>query len=240
MNSHSRRRDDRSAPADPLKQWVPADKYPLDYDADRRRNRSATIPAHSYDPRSHPSHDVRYNDPRQSSRAQRQDPHYPPAASYSYQHSSAHPPSTSKAYQHATRPSAQHPSSGHHYPQPSSYQPSHPTPAYPVASSSRRPHQDAAPDPRPSRRPPPSTHQPAYDYLSSGEEMPRPSARPSRAVPASMQPSSSVPSNQAFWNPPPEISSSRRHQERDRDRDRDRDRERDREREKPTAELENK
>ena len=237
MNSHSRRRDDRSAPADPLKQqWVPT----LDYDADRRRNRSATMPAHSYDPRSYPSHvDTRYNDPRQSSRSHRQDPHYPSAASYSYHQSSAHPPSTSKAYQHATRPSAQHSSSGHHYPQPSSYQPSHPTPAYPVASSSRRPHPDP-PDPRPPRRQPPPTHQPAYD---SGEEMPRASARPSRAVHSSIQPSLSAPSNQAFWNPPPEISSSRRHKDvyrdRDRDQEREREKEKDREREKPTAEPEN-
>ena len=248
MNSHTRRRDDRAAPPDPYKQWIPTpDKYPPDHDADRRRNRSATLPAHSYDPRAYPSHDTRYNDTRQPSRSHRQDPHHPSASS-SYHHPSAHAPSTSKTYQHATRPSAQHSSSYHH--QPSSYQPSHPAPPYPVASSSRRPHPEA-PDPRASRRPAPSTHQPPYDQVPGGEETARASARPSRAPHSSMQPSLSAPPNPAFWNPSQEVSSSRRPkdpyrerdrgQERDRERDRekDRQRERDRDRDRP-AELENK
>ena len=230
MNSHTRRRDDRPAPADPYKQW---DKYPPDYDPDRRRNRSATLPSNSNDPRSYPPQDSRYNDPRQSSRPHRQDPHHPPASSHAYHHSAA-PPATSKAYQHATRPSAQHSSSSYHYPQPSSYQPSHPTPAYPVASSSRRPHPDP-PDPRTSRRPAPSSHHPPHDRVPAGEQMPRASARPSRAIHSSMQPSISAPSNHTFWIPSQETSSSRRHK----DRDRDHERERDRERDKPTAELEN-
>lgn len=234
MTSHTRRRDDRSAaPADPFKQWVPTDKYPRDQESDRRRNRSATLPSHSYDPRSYPSQDTRYNDTRQPPRSHRQDPH-PLASSHSYHHSSAHPP-TSKAYQHATRPSAQHSSSSYHYPQPSSYQPSHQTPAYPVASSSRRP-QPEAPDPRASRRPAPPTHQPSYDQVSGGEEMPRASGRPSRPVHSSGQPSLSAPPNQAFWIPPQETS-SRRHK--DPYRDQERERERDRDRDKPTAELEN-
>jgi hypothetical protein len=230
MNTHTRRRDDRAAaPADPFKQWVP----PRDHDSDRRRNRSATLP--SYDPRAYPSQDTRYNDPRQPSRPHRQDP--PPPSSHSYHHSSAHAPSTSKAYQHATRPSAQHSSSSYHYPQPSSYQPSHQTPAYPVASSSRRPHPEA-PDPRASRRPAPPTHQAPHDQVSGGEEMPR---RPARPVHSSVQPSLSAPANQGFWIPSQEASSSRRHKDpyRDRDRDQERERERDRDRDKPTAELEN-
>lgn len=248
MNSHpTRRRDDRP-PADPFKPWVPTDKYPLDHDPDRRRNRSATVPAQSYDPRSYPSHDIRYNDPRQSSRSHRQDPHYPSAAPYSsYHHSSAQVPPTSRAYQHATRPSAQYSSSGYHYPQPSSYQPPQTTPAHPVPSSSRRPHPEP-PDPRPSRRPAPPTHQSAYDQLSSGEEMARTSRHPARHVHSSTQPPPSAPTNHAFWNPPQETSSSRRHKdsyrdqdrekEKDRERERERERKRERERDKPIAELE--
>ncbi|KAG9318770.1 hypothetical protein JVU11DRAFT_869 [Chiua virens] len=233
MNSHTRRRDDRPA-ADPYKQWLPtADKYPPDYDSERRRNRSATLPAHPYDPKSYPSNDPRYNDPRQPP-SRRQDPLYPstaPSAHPSYHHSSAPIPSTSKAYQHATRPSAQHSSSGYHYPQPSSYQPSHSTPAYPIASSSRRPHPDA-PDPRASRRPAAPTHHPSYEYVSSGEEMsraPRHSARPTHS---SAQPPLSATANQQFWNPPQDMSSSRRHKDPYRDRDRDHERERDRDKDK--------
>ena len=223
MTSHTRRRDDRSA-ADPFKQWDKLDHDP----SDRRRNRSATLPSNSYDQRSYPTHDTRYNDPRQPSRSHRQDPSAPYS---SYHHSSAQAPPTSKAYQHATRPSAQYSSSGYHYPQPSSYQPAHPTPAYPVASSSRRPHTDA-PDPRTSRRPPAPT-QPSYDQVSSGEEMARASRH--RAVHSSTQPPLSAPPNQAFWNAPREVSSSRRHKDPYKDRERDQERERDR----PTAELEN-
>ncbi|KAG8217803.1 hypothetical protein J3R82DRAFT_5967 [Butyriboletus roseoflavus] len=246
MNSHStRRRDDRSV-ADPFKPWVPPDKHPPDNDPDRRRNRSATVPAHSYDPRPYPSHDTRNNDPRQSSRSHRQD--NPSAAPYSsYHHSSTQVPSTSRAYQHATRPSAQYSSSGYHYPQPSSYQPSHTTPAYPPAGSSRKPHPEPS-DPRPLRRPVPPTHQSAYDQVSSGEEMARASRHPARHVHSSTQPPLSAPTNQAYWNPPQETSSSRRHKDsyRDRDRDQDREKERERERErerkkereKPTAEIE--
>ncbi|KAF8447624.1 hypothetical protein L210DRAFT_2806869 [Boletus edulis BED1] len=231
MSTHTRRRDDRPTHVDPFKQWV---KYPPEYDSDRRRNRSATVPSHSYDPRSYPSHDSRYNDPKHASRSHRQDPHYPPASTHSYHHASAHAPPTSKAYQHATRSSAQHSSAAHQYPQPSSYHPSHSTPAYPVASSSRRPHQDA-PDPRTSRRPHPSS----YDNIPTAEEMPRSSTRPSRAVHSSMQPSFSTPANQSLWNPPQDLSSSRRQKDTYKDRDRDQDRDRDREREKPVAELEN-
>lgn len=228
MTSHSRRRDDRTA-AD--------SKYPLDHDpgTDRRRNRSATLPTHAYDQRSYPSHpqDARYNDPRTSSRSNRQDPPYS-----AYHHSSAQPPPTSKAYQHPARPSAQYTSSGYHYPQPSPYQPAHPTPAHPVASSSRRPHTDA-PDPRTSRRPAAPTNQPSYDQVSSGEEMARASRHPSRST----QPPLSAPPNHAFWNPPRDVA-SRRHKDpyrdRERDKEREKDRERDRERDRPTAELENK
>ncbi|KAH0827095.1 hypothetical protein J3R83DRAFT_4781 [Lanmaoa asiatica] len=236
MNNHNtRRRDDRSAAADPFKQWVPTDKYPLDRDSDRRRNRAATVPAQSYDPRSYPSHDTRYNDPRQPSRSHRHDPHYPSAAPSSSYHHSAQAPSTSKAYQHATRPSAQYPSSGYHHPQPSSYQPSHPTPAYPTASSSHRPHPEP-PDPRPSRRPAPPMHQSSYDQVSSSEEMARASKHPARAVHPSTQPPLPTSANQAFWVPTQEMSSSRRHK--DPYRDRDKDQERERERDKPTVELE--
>lgn len=241
MNSHNtRRRDDRPA-ADPFKPWVPTDKHPPDYDSDRRRNRSATLPAHSYDPRSYPPHDTRYNDPRQSSRPHRQDPSAVPYSSH--HHSSAQAPSISKAYQHAMRPSAQYSSSGYHYPQPS----------HPAASSSRKPHPEP-PDPRPSRQPAP-THQSAYDQVSSGEDMARASRHPSRPVHSSTQPPLSAPVNQAFWNPPKEVSSSRRHKdpyrdqdrererekekERGRERDREREKEREKEKEKYAAELEN-
>ncbi|KAF8844570.1 hypothetical protein BDN67DRAFT_725044 [Paxillus ammoniavirescens] len=234
-----RRREDRPAalPAHPdsFKLWAPTEKHYPDYDSDRRRHRSATVPSHAHDQRSQPTQDNRYHDTRQSTRTHRQDPHYATAVPLSYHQSSAPGPSTSRAYQHATRPPVQYSTSGYQYPQPSTYQPLAPTqPSYPVASSSRRPHPEA-PDPRVHRRPVATpTPKSSYEKVSASEDVARTSRHPSRAVhPSTQAPPPSAPVNQSFWVPPSqEMSSARRHKDPHKDHDRDREREREREREK--------
>ncbi|KAL4068047.1 hypothetical protein J3A83DRAFT_3801911 [Scleroderma citrinum] len=209
--------------------WPSQEKYQTDYETERKRRRSSTLPAHAQDPRQYPVQDSRYYDTKQSSRTHRQDPQYSAAPSASH-HQPVPGPSTTRTHRdHVTRPPAQYPTSGGYtYHQSSSYQtptPSQPPPAshgttaVPLPTSSRRAYAEA-PDPRAYPQRVPATAQAAHvphDKPSVTAE----TGRSSRHRPAhsSTQPTSAQPTH-SFWVPPTqEMPSTRRYKENDKDRD---------------------
>ncbi|KAI6005509.1 hypothetical protein EDD15DRAFT_644493 [Pisolithus albus] len=236
----SRRREDRSTTAEAYRTWQSSGKYQTDYETERRRQRSSTLPANPQESRHYPTQpDPRYHDSRQPSRSHRKDQtHYDPPASYP---PPAAGPSTSRtsthhvARQHST-------SAGYPYHQSSSYHasaPSQPPPASqgtvgaPMPSSSRRPYQEAL-DPRVHPQTVSVTApavQASYDKGSSAAEAARSAKQ--RTTHSSTQPSSAQPSHVVWVPPQQEMGSTRRHKEADKDNERGRDRDRERERGKP-------
>ncbi|KAI6036101.1 hypothetical protein BKA83DRAFT_460676 [Pisolithus microcarpus] len=232
----SRRREDRSTTADAYRTWQSSGKYQTDYETERRRHRSSTLPANPQESRHYPTQDPRYHDSRQSSRPHRKDQtHYYPPASYP---PPAAGPSTGRTSTHHV--ARQHSTSGGYpYHQSSSYHtsaPSQPPPASqgtvgaPMPSSSRRPYQEAL-DPRVHPQTVSTTApavQASYDKGSGAAEAARSAKQ--RTTHSSTQPASAQPSHVVWVPPQQEMGSTRRHKGGDRDNERGRDRDREHER----------
>lgn len=246
----SRRREDRSTTADAYRTWQSSGKYQTDYETERRRHRSSTLPANPQESRHYPTQDPRYHDSRQSSRPHRKDQtHYYPPASYP---PPAAGPSTGRTSTHHV--ARQHSTSGGYpYHQSSSYHtsaPSQPPPASrgtvgaPMPSSSRRPYQEAL-DPRVHPQTVSTTApavQASYDKGSGAAEAARSAKQ--RTTHSSTQPALAQPSHVVWVPPQQEMGSTRRHKggdgdnERGRDRDREHERGKTRETERTPAEVE--
>lgn len=233
----SRRRDDRPHD-DRFKVWVPQDKQP-DYDHDRRRHRSATVPSQAHDSRSQPP------DNKRSARAYGREPHYTTTAPSTSNLPPPPAPSSSRTF-HPPRSAAQNPSAAYHAPTP--YQT--PTPIQPPqapqtskgysaaapSSSSRRAQTDNL-DPRSyqnRRAPTAPTLKSSYEH-GSAEDAARSSRQPSSSRTA--QPSAQTNATTSNWPSSTQDAHVKRSKDRDKERDRYREPEKERNRERNVTEL---
>ena len=234
----SRRRDDDRPHDDRYKAWNPPDK-PADRDYDRRRHRSATIPAQSHDSKSHPSQPP---DTRQSTRPYRQEPHYPTTAPSACQQPVPGP--SSGRPHHPPRSSAQNPPPGYHMappyhaststsiqpPQPSSTSKGYSAPT----ASSRRDNTDSRsyPNRRAQANP---TPRPSYEQVSSAEDVGRTSRQPYPSRPGqSIQNTAHVTTSSTNWASSTQDTLIKRSKDRDKERGGYRD---ERDKERNVAEL---